>query len=103
VPRLPVRDGAALSDDEILHAAELGNVVLLHAPGTPGAPLRSVARELDATYDPGLARSGSAVVIGTRPGTRGVVAVAWRHLQRAASAADPRLADFAEFYLGRGA
>lgn len=103
VAKLPARDGGALTDDEILEAIELGNVVLLHAPGSPEAPLRAVARELDAAYDRELAASGAAVLVGTRQGTGGVVAVAWRHLQRATSASDPGLADFAEFYLGRGA
>jgi hypothetical protein len=103
VARLPARDGGALSDDEILQALELGNVVLLHAPGTPEAPLRRAAGELDAAYTRALAASGAAVLVGTRPRVKGVVAAAWRHLQRSASEADPKIADFAEFYLGRGA
>jgi hypothetical protein len=103
VARLPARDGGALSDDEILEAVELGNVVLLHSPGTSDAPLRAVARELDAGYDRDLADSGSAVLVGTRAGAGPVVAVAWRHLQRAASPSDPSIADFAEFHLGSGA
>ncbi len=96
-------DGTQLSDDQILHALELGDVVLLY--GTPRAPaaLRALANRVAGPFDPALAAVGQAVVLGRRPGTDGVVALAWRHLLRAPRVDDPALEQFASFWLGRGA
>jgi hypothetical protein len=98
------RDGAPLTNDQLLNALELGNVVIFYGAGVAPATLHHVAGELmSGSFDPSLAAAGQAVIIAPRPGVRGVVAVAWRHLQRAASPADPVLRDFAEAWLGRGA
>lgn len=96
-------DGTVLSDDQILHALESGDVVLLY--GTPRAPaaLRAVAERVAGPFEPALATVGQAVVVGRRPGIDGVVALAWRRLLRAPSAGDPALEEFASFWLGRGA
>ncbi|MGB2710526.1 MAG: DUF3105 domain-containing protein [Conexibacter sp.] len=105
-PHVPVAiraDATLLSDDQILHALELGDVVLLYGSARPPAALRALARELAGPFDPALANVGQAVVLGRRPGTTGVVALAWRHLLRAASAEDPAIESFAAFWLGRGA
>ena len=101
----PIRsdeDGTRLTDDQILHALELGDVVLLY--GTPRAPaaLRALARRVAGPFDPALAASGQAVVLGRRAGVEGVTALAWRHLLTASSASDPALERFAQFWLGRG-
>lgn len=97
------RDATRLTDDQILHALELGDVVLLYGTPQPPPQLRALARQLAGPFDPALAASGQAVVLGQRPGTEGVVALAWRHLLRVPSASDPALADFATYWLGRGA
>lgn len=96
-------DGTLVTDDQILHALEHGDVVLLY--GTPHAPaaLKALARRVAGPFDPALAAVGQAVVLGSRPGTTGIVALAWRHLLRAPSASDPALEQFASFWLGRGA
>ena len=47
--------------------------------------------------------AGQVVVLGRRPATRGVVAVAWRRQLRAERPDDPALREFADFWLGRGA
>jgi hypothetical protein len=97
------RDAAPISDDALLTALERGDVVLLY--GTPQAPgaLRGVQQAVAGRFSPGLARDGQAVVLARRPGTRGVIALAWRRELRAASPADPRLRDFADYWLGAGA
>lgn len=95
--------GTRLSDDQILHALELGDVVLLYGTSTPPAALRALAQQLSGPFDPALAANGAAVVLGRRPGTDGVIALAWRHMLRAPSAADPAVATFADYWLGRGA
>jgi len=104
-PHAPVaisRTGASLSDDQLLHAIELGNVVILHAPGQDQSALLALAAQVAGPFDPALAASGQAVVVAPRPGVSGLVAVGWRHRQIAASAADPALRRFVEFHLGRG-
>jgi Protein of unknown function (DUF3105) len=105
-PHVPVairRDATQLSDDQILQALELGDVVLLYGTRSPPAALRALAKRLSGPFDPALAASGAAVVLGERPGLDGVVALAWRHMLRAPSASDRALGDFADYWLGRGA
>ena len=46
--------------------------------------------------------SGSAPA-ARRPGTAGVIALAWTHMLRVATPTDPALRAFAQFWLGRGA
>lgn len=104
-PHVPVpvrRQGAAVSNDQLLHAVEAGNVVLLYGSASPPPALSAVAERAAGPFDPALVQGGQGVVLAPRPGTRGVVAVAWRHLLRAPSASDPRLRQFVDFWLGRG-
>jgi Protein of unknown function (DUF3105) len=97
------RDAIVLTDDQVLHALELGNVVLAYGSAAPPPALRSLAREISGPFDPALVQAGQAVILDRRPGTNGVVALAWRHLLRTRSPSDPELRRFAEFWLGRGA
>jgi hypothetical protein len=97
------RDGAMLSNDELLSALERGDVVLLYGSAQPPAQLRAVQQAVAGPFSPALARDGQAVVLARRPGTRGVVALAWRRELRAASPADPRVREFADYWLGAGA
>jgi hypothetical protein len=104
-PHVPVairRTGVPLSDDQMLHAIELGNVVILHARAQDQRPLLNLAEETAGPFDRALAASGQAVIVAPRPGVPGVVAVSWRHRQAAATADDPALRRFVEFHLGRG-
>jgi hypothetical protein len=96
-------DGVRMDADEIANALERGNVVLLYDAPRPPAALRALAERLAGPFDPALAASGQAVMLARRPGLPGVVALAWRRLQRAADPGDPALAAFAEHWLGRGA
>lgn len=101
-PRLPRRDGGPIGDDELLHALELGNVVLAYrAPEAPAA-LRALRDELSGPYSPALAEAGQAVIVARREDAGAVTALAWAHLQRAEEAGDPALKAFAEHWLGRG-
>ncbi|HEX7290200.1 MAG TPA: DUF3105 domain-containing protein [Conexibacter sp.] len=96
------RDQVQLGDDQLLHALELGDVVLLY--GTSAAPPRLLAlqAQVSGPFDPVLAANGAAVIFARRPGAEGVTALAWRRILRAPSAADPALEDFANYWLGRG-
>ncbi|HMJ01873.1 MAG TPA: DUF3105 domain-containing protein [Conexibacter sp.] len=97
------RDGTRVTDDQLLHALELGDVILLYGTPRPPAGLQALAQQVAGPFDPALAASGQAVVLGSRPGVDGVVALAWRHMLRAPTAADPALEEFAAYWLGRGA
>ena len=97
------RDGIVLTDDQILHALELGNVILVYGSARPPAGLGALARDVSGgPFDAALLAAGQSIVLARRPGTKGVVALAWRHMLRAPSAGDPQLRQFAEFWLGRG-
>jgi len=98
------RADVPLTDDQLLSALEAGNVVLAY--GTPTAPpgLRALADDVaGGPFDPSVARAGQSVILARRPGTAGIVAVAWRHLLRTSSPRDPALKTFADDWLGVGA
>ena len=97
------RDAVALSEDQLLHALELGDVVLLYGTRSPPPQLRALQDEVSGPFDPVLAANGAAVILAPRPGTDGVTALAWRRILRAPSASDPAIEDFADYWLGRGA
>jgi hypothetical protein len=97
------RNEIVLTDDQILHALETGNVVLAYGTHRPPAGLRALGEATSGgPFDPALVQAGQAVILTRRPGTRGIVALAWRHLLRASSAADPELRKFVDHWLGRG-
>lgn len=98
-PARVTRDGARLSTDQLLHALELGNVVLAYDAPRPPARLRAVQDAVAGPFDPQLAAAGQAIVLARVPGTGSGVALAWRHRLPAGS---PDLEAFAEHWLGRG-
>jgi hypothetical protein len=104
VPKTIRRDGERIDADQLLSALEVGDVVLIYSgPGTskPPAGLRAIQDADSGPLDPALLSTGNQVVLARYPGVKGIVAVAWRHLQPATSAADPRLKAFVDFWLGR--
>jgi uncharacterized protein DUF3105 len=101
---LPIsRDQTALSDDQLLEALELGDVVLAYGSRRPDPALLAIGRAVAGRFTPRLAAAGQAVVLDRRPGTSGVIALAWTRMLRVPSAADPLLRTFAGQWLGRGA
>lgn len=102
VPAAVRQSESQISDDQLLHAIEQGNVLLLYGSAAPPPGLRELADQLGGAFDPALVEGGQAVILARRPGMRGVVAVAWRHLERAPSARSPQLRRFVDFWLGRG-
>lgn len=95
--------GAEPTGAELLDALERGNVVLVYGTARPPAALRALAERVAGPSDPALEASGQAVLLARRPGTDGVVALAWRRMLRAPGADDPQLEPFASYWLGRGA
>lgn len=96
-------DDAHLSDDQLLEALELGNVVIAYGSPSPPPALSVLARSLAAPFTPALAISGAAVILDHQPGMPGVTALAWAHMVRVAIPTDPLLGQFVQFWLGKGA
>ncbi|HEY2636590.1 MAG TPA: hypothetical protein VGI54_04315, partial [Solirubrobacteraceae bacterium] len=65
--------------------------------------LRQIQSDVGGPFSPALAREGQAVILARRAGTRGTVALAWRHRLTAASPTDPKINQFADYWLGAGA
>jgi hypothetical protein len=103
VPEPVTRDEAALSDNQLLQALELGNVVLVYGTRKPPAGARALAERVSGPFTPALAATGEAVILARRPGTDGLTGLAWTHLIRVANAGDPLLTQFIQFWLGKGA
>jgi hypothetical protein len=105
-PHIPlpiIHDETALSDDQLLEALELGDVVLAYGSPRPDPGLLALERTAAGSFTPRLEAAGQAVVLDRRPGTPGVIALAWTRMLRVSSARDPRLRAFAGQWLGRGA
>lgn len=103
VPRPVTRDGARLSNDQLLQALETGDVVFVYSGPTPPRGLAGVARSIAAPFSPALAAAGQSVILASRPGTVGIVGLAWTRMVRVNVAAAPLLKEFAQAWLGRGA
>jgi Protein of unknown function (DUF3105) len=100
--RLVTREGQ-LDPNEIIHALELGDVIFFYGSAKPPAGLERVQEDVSGPFDAEVAAAGQQVILARRPGTRGVVAAAWRRLLRTGDGSDPRLSEFADAWLGVGA
>ena len=103
-PHVPVpitNNGAQLTNYQLLQALQVGDVVFMYGARQPPSGLASLASSI-APFTPSLAATGGAIVLATRPGTSGVIALAWTRMLRAPDASDPALRNFAEYWLGRG-
>jgi Protein of unknown function (DUF3105) len=103
VPEPVLHDGTQLTDDQLLGALALGDVVIMYGGPAPPPGLRTVATGLAGPFSPALAAAGQAVILSRRPGTTGLMGLAWTHMVHVASPRDPLLRRFATFWLGRGA
>jgi hypothetical protein len=97
------RDRAQLTDDQLLQALSLGDVVLMYGTRTPPPGLAATARSVAPAFTPALVATGQAAVLAYRPGTTGVLGLAWAHMVHVRSPTDPTLRAFAQYWLGRGA
>jgi hypothetical protein len=105
-PHNPVnvtRDRATISDDQLLQALQVGDVVLMYGTRKPPAGLVKLAALEAPPFTPALAATGGAVILAHRAQTNGVVALAWAHMLRASGPTDPQLPPFIQYWLGRGA
>lgn len=97
------RDAATLTDDELLGALELGNVVIVYGTDRPAPAVRRFQVAVAGPFTAQLAATGQAIILAHRSGMRGLLALAWTRLLGVRSPSDPRLRAFAEQWLGRGA
>jgi hypothetical protein len=102
IPEPVLRDGQRLNDNQLLQALEDGNIVILYGGLRPPAGLAELATSVAGAFTPALAASGQAVILARRPGTVGLIALAWTHKLEVAGPEDPNLRTFAEQLLGRG-
>jgi hypothetical protein len=103
VPEPVQRQEVQISDDQLLQALELGDVVIFYGNRTPPPGLEALARAVAGPFTPALAAAGQAIIIARRPGTAGLIALAWAHTARVSAPDDPLLRDFGKYWLGRGA
>ena len=99
---LPSRDAGRLDPNEILHALELGNVILFYDGRRPPAPLRALQRDVSGPFAADVVAAGQQVILARRATGTAVAAAAWRRILRADDPADPALREFAEAWVGRG-
>jgi hypothetical protein len=97
------RDRATISDDQLLQALEIGDVVLMYGTRKPPPGLTGLAARSAPPFTPALAATGGAVILAHRSGTNGVLALAWTHMLRVRRPSDSQLPAFIEYWLGRGA
>jgi hypothetical protein len=97
------RDGVPLSDDQLLQALELGDVVFMYGDSAPPAGLDVLAASVAGPFSPELAAAGQAVIVSPRRRSAGILALAWTRMLRVNTASDPKLQEFARSWLGRGA
>ena len=103
LPEPVTRDQVQLNEDQVLQALAAGDVVIAYGGRQPPAGLTTLARALAPPFTPALAAAGQTVILERRPRTVGLIGLAWAHILRARSPTDPRLREFAAFWLGRGA
>jgi hypothetical protein len=101
-PDLVTRDRRPITDDQLIHALELGDVVILYDAPDPGAALERLQEDVAGPFDAELAAAGQAVILARRAGAGPATALAWRRILRADDSSDPRLREFTEHWLGRG-
>jgi uncharacterized protein DUF3105 len=96
------RDRRPISDDQLLQALELGNVVILYSGSKPAPALVKLQEDVAGPFDAELAAAGQAVILARREGSGPATALAYKRILRADDPADPTLREFAEYWLGRG-
>lgn len=103
VPEPVTRDETTLNDNQLLQALELGNVVVMYGSHSPPAALKALQARIAGPFTPALAATGEAVILARGPVTHGLIGLAWTHMLRVTSPGDPLLAQFIQFWLGKGA
>lgn len=105
-PHIPAqirRDGGELSDNQLLQALSVGDVVFMYGSRRPPAGLAALATRLGGRFTRSLAAGGLAVLLARRAGMSGVTALAWTRMLRLPGVDARLLREFTDAWLGRGA
>lgn len=104
IPEPVLADAERLSDDQLLQALQTGDVVIVYGSKRPPPGLGRLARSVaGGPFKPTLAAAGQAVLLTRRPGTVGLIGLAWAHLVHVSTPNDSLLRGFSQYWLGRGA
>ena len=77
------RDDATLNDDQLLQALAVGNVVIVYGTRAAAAGADAVRAARSRRRSRRRSRPpATRVILARRPGTTGLVALAWTHLLR---------------------
>jgi hypothetical protein len=101
VPSPVTANNAVLTDDQLLSALEVGDVVYMYSTPKPPGGLQVVADSVAPRFSRPLAAHGQTVILARRPGLSTITALAWTHILRSNNAGQLRA--FAQFWLGKGA
>ena len=102
-PASVTRDRRRLSAAQIGTALAQGNVVILY-PARPIAELRRLQRDVSGgPFDAEVAAAGQQVILAESGAPAGYEARAWGRRLTVDTPQDPRLREFADAWLGRGA
>jgi Protein of unknown function (DUF3105) len=101
VPSPVPANNATLTDDQLLSALEVGDVVFMYSTPKPPGGLQAVADNVAPRFSALLAAHGQTVILALRPGLPTITALAWTHILRSNNAGQLRA--FAQYWLSRGA
>jgi hypothetical protein len=96
-------DQQRLDVNQLLTALAAGDVVVEYSGRRPPPGLRALADRLAGPFSPALAAAGQTVVLARRPGTIGLIGLAWTRMVRVSAPNDSLLTQFVNTWLGRGA
>jgi hypothetical protein len=101
VPTAVTANNAVLTNDQLLQALEVGDVVFMYSTPKPPGGLQAVADSVAPRFSRPLAAHGQTVILARRQGLGTITALAWRHILHSNNAGQLRA--FAQFWLGKGA
>jgi hypothetical protein len=89
-------------DPVLVRALATGDVALVYGTPKPPPELEQMREDATGPFDPELAAAGQMAFLVHREGVSGVQALAWKRRLTVESAADPRLREFVDAWLGKG-
>ena len=89
-------------DPVLLRALATGDVALVYGSAKPPEELVQLREDATGPFDPELAAAGQMAFLVHRQGVTGIQALAWKRRLAVPSAADPRLREFIDTWLGKG-
>jgi hypothetical protein len=91
-----------VTDPVLVRALASGDVALVYGTAQPPGELVQMRDDATGPFDPELAAAGQMAFLVHRDGVTGIEALAWKRRLSVPSAADPRLREFIDTWLGKG-